>query len=258
MNFDLALARSPTTTRVKVHAYGQYYQLDLFSNFTFFLNDPVNGDEIEQSDRNRIVAGLDTAYEHRGTLFGVPLTQHRGLPVPSRPAPRHPRPHRRPALLDRTQDVNIFETSYSPFVKFDSRPLPWLRFVTGARGDIFNFNVHNNLIGVPDQPDGSATRAIPSAKANLILGPWYQTEFFANFGTGFHSNDARAVVPDPNLPALAQATGWEFGLRTRSCPSVEVPSPTGGSTSRASWSSSATRAPSSRAGRATGRASSSA
>jgi len=42
---------------VKVHTYGQYYQLDLFSNFTFFLNDPINGDAIEQSDRNRMVSG---------------------------------------------------------------------------------------------------------------------------------------------------------------------------------------------------------
>ena len=118
--------------------------------------------------------------------------------------------------------MSIFETSYSPFVKFDFTPLPWLRFITGARGDIFNFNVRNNLIGVPDQPNGSATRAIPSAKANLILGPWYETELFGNFGTGFHSNDARAVVQDSTLPALAQATGWEFGTRTRILPRVEV------------------------------------
>ena len=66
VNVDLRWQLSENDT-VKVHGYGQYYQLDLFSNFTFFLNDPVNGDQIEQSDRNRIVAGLDTAYEHRGT-----------------------------------------------------------------------------------------------------------------------------------------------------------------------------------------------
>ena len=103
--------------------------------------------------------------------------------------------------------------------------------------------MRNNLTGVPDQPNGSATRAIPSAKANLILGPWYETEFFANFGTGFHSNDARAVVQDSTLPALAQATGWEFGTRTRDpAPRRGGLRTTGGSTCRASWSSSATRA----------------
>ena len=193
INADLRWKPSDAET-VKVHAYGQYYQLDLFSNFTFFLNDPVNGDQIGQMDRNRMVAGIDTEYQHHGMLFGTPFTTTAGFQfrldrprvVLTHTADRH--------LLEPTQDVSIFETSYSPFLKFDFTPWPWLRFVTGARGDIFNFNVHNNLTGLLGQPGGTATTAIPSAKANLILGPWYQTEVFANFGTGFHSNDARAVV----------------------------------------------------------------
>ena len=101
-------------------------------------------------------------------------------------------------------------------------PTPWFRVVTGARGDIFNFNVSNNLVDVSNQPSGSQTKAIPSAKLNMIFGPWYETELFANFGTGFHSNDARAVVQDPHLRALAQATGWEFGVRTKILPNVEA------------------------------------
>jgi len=220
-NADLRWQLSDNQT-IRLHAYGQYYQLDLFSNFTLFLNDPVNGDQIEQSDRNRIVAGLDTSYERRDTVFGIPVKSTAGFQF------RLDRPHVVLAdtvdrhLLQTTQDVNIFETSYSPFVKFDLAPLPWLRFITGARGDIFNFNVTNNLTDVPDQPNGSATKALPSTKANLILGPWYETEFFANFGTGFHSNDARAVVQDRTLPALAQATGWEFGVRTKILPRVEA------------------------------------
>ena len=220
-NFDVKWRVNETDT-LKVHGYGQYYQLDLFSNFTFFLNDPVNGDQIQQVDTNRAVAGADILYEHRGTLFGAPLTSAAGFQfrvdtprvILAHTADRH--------LLGRTQDVDIFETSYSPLVKFDYTPVPWFRLVTGARGDILNFNVKNNLIGVPDQPQGSQTKAIPSAKLNTIFGPWYQTEFFANFGTGFHSNDARAVVQDPNLRALAQATGWEFGLRTKILPNVEA------------------------------------
>ncbi len=220
-NFDVRWKLSDADT-VKVHGYGQYYQLNLFSDFTFFLDDPVNGDEIKQVDTNRAVAGLDLLYEHRTTLFGGPLIAAAGFQFRV-DTPRVILAHTHDRqLLDRTQDVNIFETSYSPLVKFDLTPLPWLRVVTGARGDIFNFNVHNNLVGVPDQPNGSATKAIPSAKVNTILGPWYDTEFFANLGTGFHSNDARAVVQDPNLRALAQATGWEFGVRTKILPNVEA------------------------------------
>ena len=220
-NSDVRWRLSDTDT-VKVHGYGQYYQLNLYSDFTFFLDDPVNGDEIKQVDTNRAVAGLDLFYEHRGTLFGAPAVSAAGFQFRV-DTPRVILAHTHDRqLLGRTQDVNIFETSYSPLVKFELTPTPWLRIVTGARGDVFNFNVKNNLVGVPDQPNGSETRAIPSAKFNAILGPWCETEFFANVGTGFHSNDARAVVQDPNLRALAQATGWEFGVRTKILPNVEA------------------------------------
>jgi outer membrane receptor protein involved in Fe transport len=220
-NFDVKWRLSDADT-VSVHGYGQYYQLNLYSDFTFFLDDPVNGDQIKQVDTNRAVAGTDLLYTHRTTLFGTPLIAAAGFQFRV-DTPRVVLEHTHDRhLLDRTQDVNIFETSYSPLVKFDLAPTPWLRIVTGARGDIFDFNVRNNLVGVPNQPNGSVTKAIPSAKFNAILGPWYDTEFFANVGTGFHSNDARAVVQDPHLVALAQATGWEFGVRTKVLPNVEA------------------------------------
>jgi outer membrane receptor protein involved in Fe transport len=206
----------------RVRAYAQYYQLDLYSNFTFFLNDPVNGDELGQFDRNRKVAGMNAEYEHRDTVFGMPLTTTAGFQF------RLDRPNVLLThtvdrnLLDTTQNVSIFETSYVPFLKFEAQPFPWLHILTGARGDFFYFNVHNNLVEAPDQPQGAARKSIPSAKGNFAFGPWARTEFFANIGTGYHSNDARAVVSDPNLPALAQATAWEFGVKTQILPRTEL------------------------------------
>jgi outer membrane receptor protein involved in Fe transport len=221
INGDLQWRVSESDT-FRVRAYAQYYQLNLFSNFTFFLNDPVNGDQIGQNDRNRKVAGMNSEYERRDTVFGMPLTTTAGFQF-RLDRPRVVLTHTVDRnLLQTTQDVSIFETSYSPFLKFEAMPFPWLRILTGARGDFFYFNVHNNLVEAPDQPQGAARKSIPSAKVNFALGPWAQTEFFANFGTGYHSNDARAVVTDPNLPALAQATGWEFGAKTRLLPKVEL------------------------------------
>jgi len=207
---------------VTVRAWGQYYSLDLFSNFTFFLDDPANGDGIKQTDRDRLVGGLDTRYEHRGTVLGVPVQSMAGVQyrvdrarvILGTQADRH--------LLARTQDVSFVEQSVSPMVKLDLAPLPWLRVVTGARGDLFHYDVRNNLTDSAERLDGNQTRAVPSVKANLVLGPWYETEFFANFGTGFHSNDARVVILDPRLPALPQARGYEFGVRSKIFPRVEV------------------------------------
>jgi hypothetical protein len=206
---------------VTVHTYGTYYELDLFNDFTFFLNDPQNGDEINQRDR-RFMAGFDALYQYQTRPFGVSLTSSAGFQyridtprvVLATSVQRH--------QLARTQDVSIVEQSYSPFVKFDVVPLPWLRFVTGARGDIFTYDVHSRVNTTGDDLNGHVTQARPNVKANLALGPWYQTEFFANFGTGYHSNDARAVISDPNLTALPTARGYEFGMRSKAIPRTEL------------------------------------
>jgi outer membrane receptor protein involved in Fe transport len=197
---------------VSVQSYAHYYTLDLFSNFTFFLDDPVNGDGIRQTDR-RWVAGTDARWERRLTVAGVPLTTTTGVQyrvdtprvVLANQADRH--------ALARTQDVTVVEQSVSPFLKVEIVPRSWLRVVTGARGDVFHDDVADNLHGEGGRLTGNATRALPSWKANVVLGPWLDTEVFGNYGIGFHSNDARAVILDQTLTALPRATGWEVGVK---------------------------------------------
>jgi hypothetical protein len=160
---------------VSLQGYASYYTLNLYSNFTFFLNDPINGDGIQQIDR-RWYGGFDGRYERTDTLFGVTTTSTAGFQpridgphvVLANQADRH--------LLGRTQDVNILEQSYSPYVKFALAPptMPWLRFVTGARGDIFTYNTKDLLDGTNGPLTGNQTRALPSVKANLALGPWFK------------------------------------------------------------------------------------
>src|SRR5258705_6162627 len=154
-------------------------------------------------------------------------------------------------LLARTQDVSFVEQSVSPMVKLDLAPLPWLRVVTGARGDIFHYDVRNNLSGSAERLDGNQTRAVPSVKANLVLGPWYETEFFANFGTGFHSNDAARSSSIRACPRCPRRAAMSSGSGARSSRAWRSPRPTGLSISRASWSSRATTGRLNRAGRGT-------
>jgi hypothetical protein len=207
--------------RLSVNAYGSYYRLTLFNDFTFFLNDPDNGDMINQRDR-RFVAGLDAQYEMKHRPFGMPVTSTVGVQyridtprvVLANAVQRH--------QLSRVQDVEIVEQSVSPFVKFDLTPHEKVRLVTGARGDIFTFDVKERVNTTEERASGTATKARPNVKANLILGPWLRTEFFANFGTGFHSNDARAVIANPKLDALPTATGYEFGVKSQILPRTEL------------------------------------
>jgi outer membrane receptor protein involved in Fe transport len=203
-----------------VTSYAQYYTLDLFSDFTFFLDDPALGDGIEQSDR-RWVAGFDARYDHTLRPWGLDVTASAGLQyrldrarvVLARQADRQ--------RLSRSQDVDVREQSFSPLVRVDVVPISWLRLVAGARGDVFHYAVRNNLDD-DARLTGNAARALPSVKANAILGPWLATELFVNYGTGFHSNDARAVILDQRMPAAARAEGWEVGVKTRALPRSEV------------------------------------
>jgi len=206
--------------RLTVNAYASYYDLDLFNNFTLFLNDPIDGDEINQRDR-RALAGLDLQYEHRSTPFGASLTTTGGVQY------RIDTPHvvlahaARRRVLSTTQDVDIVEQSWSPYLKFDLVPVDKVRLVAGARGDIFNFDVSQNVNTIGSDLNGNVTDARPNVKANLVLGPWGDTELFANFGTGFHSNDARAIIADRTLEALPTALGYELGVRTKILPRVD-------------------------------------
>jgi outer membrane receptor protein involved in Fe transport len=207
--------------RLAAQAYFTYYTLSLFNDFSFFLNDPVNGDMINQRD-TRFLAGFNTQYDIDSQPFGMPLTSTAGFQYRI----DTPRVVLANAVqrfqLNRTQDVSIVEQSFSPFVKFDLTPVDKVRLVAGARGDIFTFHGNQHVNTTGSDLNGDVIKARPNVKANLILGPWAQTEFYGNFGTGFHSNDARAVLSDSTQEALPTARGYEFGVRTRALPRTEI------------------------------------
>lgn len=204
-----------TTTggRFFANAYAQYYKFDLFTNFTFFLSDPVNGDGIQQSD-HRAIYGGDVGWRQAGKLMDIDSAATVG--VQSRTDNIHARlgtqVKRNP--LGTTTDSDILEASYSPFVKLEFQPTPWMRFTGGVRSEIFTFDVRSRCPDCTEQSAGRTTSGLVLPKANLILGPWFKTEFFANYGEGFHSNDARSAVVAGSSP-LARARTYEVGVRSK-------------------------------------------
>ncbi len=195
--------------------WAQYYYLSLFTNFTFFLNDPINGDGIEQTDR-RWLSGGDVGYRQIFRLLDQEGIITAGLQTRfDKVRVRLGTQHKREALAI-TQESDLFEASYSPYLKLDLQFRPWLRFVGGGRVDVFTYNVDDRCgTGCSVRPNGTASDAIASGKANLIFGPWSRTEFFMNAGTGFHSNDARDVVMNSSATTLPKAIGYELGIRSQ-------------------------------------------
>jgi hypothetical protein len=210
-----AWAEQGATTSRRLDLYAVYYDLDLFSNFTYFLDDPVHGDQIEQQDR-RYVLGGEASQTWRGVLprdsrltAGVQVRADliaNGL--------YHTEARRR---LSATSVDDVRETSLSAYVEAEVRWTPWFRSVAGLRADAFWMDVRNRIGGV----SGDLAAQLLSPKLNLVFGPWAKTELYLDYGRGFHSNDARGVVAKVDAAtALPRSTGAEVGLRTSLAPNL--------------------------------------
>jgi hypothetical protein len=199
--------------------YGLYYDLDLKSDFTFFLNDPIHGDQFEQQDA-RWQFGAKARQDWTHALFGANSATNIGLDLRNDDIRNGLFHTERRLRLDTTTFASISETSLSPYVQNVTHWTPWLRTIAGARADVFWFDTAT-VAGSGGTGQVSASQFSP--KLGIALGPWEKTELYANFGYGFHSNDARGVVDSAN-PAtpLTRAVGAETGLRTSFTPNLQT------------------------------------
>lgn len=216
-----------TTPRglTRANGYVMRYALDLFSNFTYFLEDPVNGDQFQQSDR-RVVSGGRVSHRRTSRLGGRPSelvmgadVRHDAISVALlRTVARQP--------LSTTRADRVDQTSVAGYVQHEVQWTPWVRSSTGVRVDRFAFDVD----AVQAENSGTARDAIASPKGSLIFGPWRSTEIYLNAGLGYHSNDARGttLTSDPvsgesqqRVTPLARAKGVEVGMRMAPLPGLQ-------------------------------------
>jgi outer membrane receptor protein involved in Fe transport len=205
-----------TEKRWEAKAYAVRYDFDLFSNFTFFLDDPVNGDGINQTD-DRWIAGVNASYSLPSRLRTVEGRTTIGVGGRSdwtdvglnRSVGREVR--------EAQVDARVSEQHGFTWVKQDLRVAPRIRLQLGLRADLFRFDVLDRLEGTEsdlDHVSGTRTEGIVSPKANLAIEVSHSTSVFANLGAGFHSNDARGVIQAaPGASVLPRAIGAELGGR---------------------------------------------
>jgi len=210
----------------QVDAFVIGYNLDLWSNFTFFLDDPVNGDQFHQADRRQIY-GLRPNLAWAGKLWGAESTTRVGLQLRyddidvtlSNTAARN--------FVSLTRQDKVGEGTAGVFAENATQWTRWFRSVLGIRFDYFNFkDTSSNPVN-----SGQADANITSPKMSLIFGPWSKTEYFVNAGYDFHSNDARGVfttvdpktadIVEPVTP-LVRTKGAELGVRTEIIPKVQT------------------------------------
>ncbi len=211
--------RSTGNGSLRVTAYGLRYGLNLIQNFTYFLGNPVDGDQFEQSDR-RIAAGARVGYRRLGRFLGRPVESMVGFQM------RHDNADAiglydtvRRRRTNAVREDALQQTSGGLFAQSEIEWSPVLRTTLGLRGDLYRYDV----TALSRLNSGNGTDGIVSPKVSVVLGPWQDTEFYINWGHGFHSNDVRGatLTVDPRtgervdtLSPLVTARGAEVGLRT--------------------------------------------
>jgi len=207
------------TTATRINAYAIKSDLKLFHNFTYFLNDPVNGDQFKQSD-DRVIVGANASRTYFGTAFGVRSETTLGIQTRYDDIAVGLFNTRERVTLSTVRDDRVREASAGVFGENTLRWTDWLRTTVGLRGDVYWTDVASNIAANA----GRDSDAMLSPKAGLVLGPWAKTELYLNAGTGFHSNDARGTVttidpvsgdPAARTPFLVRSKGAEVGLRTQ-------------------------------------------
>ena len=202
---------------LSVNAFAIGYRLRLTSNFTYFLEDPVNGDEFQQRDRRGVYGG---AASYRFDMGSVTLKLGGDLrydaigkvglyrSIGGR-------------ISGTIREDRVDEFSAGLYGEAEITLAPGLRAIAGVRGDLYGYDVKAGLPA--NSGDGSASILAP--KFALAWVPVNGLELYANYGESFHSNDVRGatikvdpVTGDPaqSVPVLPRARGAELGARVES------------------------------------------
>jgi hypothetical protein len=214
------------TTLSRLTGYLLYYDLNLFSNFTYFLDNPEGGDQFEQVDE-RLVAGFEAKRSWIQTWGDRLLETSAGLQVRADDIDNG---------LFRSQDARRGATVRTDAIQqltggvYADTLVHWSEKVRprfGLRADFYNADVESNLAA----NSGAASDVLLSPKFSVAIGPWKQTEIYVNAGSGFHSNDARGATirVDPvtgeraeRVQPLVRATGGDVGFRTTAIPGLQT------------------------------------
>jgi outer membrane receptor protein involved in Fe transport len=196
----------------ETQAYFSNYRFNLFSNFTFNLEDSIRGDEIEQTDF-RVIRGLQTHYTTAHHLGKMSSAFTLGSSFRSDEIENGLWHAERRQRLETRARATINERSTAIYLNEVLRFTPFFRLEAGGRYDYFIFDVEDHL---PDDStrlnySGYNYQTLFSPKLNAIFTVNDHLQFFVNSGGGYHSNDARAVVQEKKNHQLPRSWGAEAG-----------------------------------------------
>ena len=207
-------------TFVKANAFYSKYDFELYSNFTFFLNDPVNGDQIRQKE-NRMLYGMNAELNKKTKLKDINVLMQYGIGFRADATKDTELSH----TLNRTttlQQIKLGDIDESNLFSYVNSEFSFgkLMINPAIRLDYFKFNYHDKL--TTDYKTQSESKVKISPKLNFIYSQNNNLQFYVKSGMGFHSNDTRVVVQNSGKQILPTAIGTDVGTIWKPFPKLIV------------------------------------
>ena len=204
----------------KANVFYTKYAFELYSNFTFFLEDSINGDQIKQYE-NRDIFGFNTAFIKDTKVGSVEtkITSGFGLRYDQVNDVELSHTLNRSETLDNLALGNVNETNMFGFVNAEFKLNKFI-IAPALRLDYFKFMYNDAL--VTDYETLSETKTTVSPKLNFFYNQNNNLQWFLKSGIGFHSNDTRVVVAQSGEDILPKAYGVDLGAIWKPFPKMVV------------------------------------
>lgn len=215
LNYDKRL--SPNASIENSFFYSKY-DFTLYSNFTFFLDDPVNGDQIKQQE-SRTLFGFKSEYSRAFSTNSFEGEWNAGISLRKDLSTDNAlsKTLNRREILSRTQFGDIDETNVGAFVNANLEFGKWT-INPALRVDYFDFQ-YNDFLQTQYETQ-SETKAILSPKLNFLYNYSDNLQVYLKTGKGFHSNDTRVVVAQNGREILPAAYGFDAGFIWKPIPEL--------------------------------------
>ncbi|WP_074407308.1 MULTISPECIES: TonB-dependent receptor [Aquimarina] len=207
VNYDKIINEKST---LKNSVYWSAYDFELYSNFTFLLEDPINGDQIRQKE-GRTIFGLNSEYQKAFSGNKVEGTWQAGISLRNDQSKDNElsRSRNRIETLQQIQFGDINETNFGAYLGANIHLNKWT-FNPSIRVDYFDFQYNDALLGLYKTQE--ETEATISPKLNIFYNASNELQVYAKAGKGFHSNDSRVVVAREGETILPSALGTDIGF----------------------------------------------
>lgn len=206
----------------KTNLYAGNYDFSLYSDFTFFLNDPINGDEIHQAE-SRFFIGYNASYTHRHKFGKLEAKTELGIGIRKDNTDNSELSQTvNRLLLNNIRLGDIRETNAFAYAQESVHLLPQLIATLGTRYDYFIQRYNNKIPTALELPKASYNNGAFSPKAGLYYNFRKAGRLYINYGVGFHSNDARDIYfrPESGSQVLPLEHAIDIGLVIKPTPTL--------------------------------------